>query len=67
MVHSVCGRPLLLDMRIPPLTASIIAIAVNAGAYIVEGIIMVEASPTDFFDNPDHPRLRDFLGKVLEH
>ena len=35
--------------------------------FIDEGIIMVEASPTDFFDNPDHPRLRDFLGKVLEH
>jgi glutamine transport system permease protein len=30
------GLPLLLGMRIPPLTASIIAIAVNAGAYIAE-------------------------------
>jgi glutamine transport system permease protein len=30
------GLPLLLGMRIPPLTASIVAIAVNAGAYIAE-------------------------------
>ncbi|MEE3121755.1 MAG: ABC transporter permease subunit [SAR324 cluster bacterium] len=30
------GMPLLLGMRIPTLTASIIAIAVNAGAYIAE-------------------------------
>ena len=35
--------------------------------FIDEGIIMVEAQPKDFFDNPKHPRLRDFLGKVLEH
>ncbi|MDP6735878.1 MAG: amino acid ABC transporter permease, partial [Nitrospinaceae bacterium] len=30
------GMPLLLGIRIPTLTASIIAIAVNAGAYIAE-------------------------------
>lgn len=30
------GLPLLLGMRIPPLAASIIAISVNAGAYIAE-------------------------------
>jgi glutamine transport system permease protein len=30
------GLPLALGMRIPPLTASIIAIAVNSGAYIAE-------------------------------
>jgi glutamine transport system permease protein len=30
------GVPLALGMRIPPLTASIIAIAVNSGAYIAE-------------------------------
>jgi len=35
--------------------------------FIDEGVIMEEATPIDFFDNPDHPRLRDFLGKVLEH
>jgi glutamine transport system permease protein len=30
------GLPLVLGMRIPPLTAGIVAIAVNAGAYIAE-------------------------------
>jgi glutamine transport system ATP-binding protein len=35
--------------------------------FIDEGIIMEEAQPKDFFDNPKHPRLKDFLGKVLEH
>ncbi|MFA9561965.1 MAG: amino acid ABC transporter ATP-binding protein [Nitrospirota bacterium] len=35
--------------------------------FIDEGIIMEEAPPIKFFDSPDHPRLRDFLGKVLEH
>lgn len=35
--------------------------------FIDEGIIMEEALPKDFFGNPKHPRLRDFLGKVLEH
>ncbi len=32
-----------------------------------QGIIMEQAPPVMFFDNPDHTRLRDFLGKVLEH
>jgi glutamine transport system ATP-binding protein len=35
--------------------------------FIDEGIIMEESSPKDFFDSPKHPRLRDFLGKVLEN
>jgi glutamine transport system ATP-binding protein len=35
--------------------------------FIDEGVIMEEAPPREFFDNPKHPRLRDFLGKVLEH
>ncbi len=35
--------------------------------FIDEGIIMEESSPKKFFENPNHPRLRDFLGKVLEH
>ena len=35
--------------------------------FIDEGIIMEEAAPKDFFDMPKHPRLKDFLGKVLEH
>jgi glutamine transport system ATP-binding protein len=35
--------------------------------FIDEGVIMEEAPPKKFFENPGHPRLRDFLGKVLEH
>ena len=35
--------------------------------FIDEGIIMEEAVPNDFFDRPKNPRLKDFLGKVLEH
>jgi glutamine transport system ATP-binding protein len=35
--------------------------------FIDEGIIMEEATPNAFFDAPEHPRLKDFLGKVLEH
>ncbi len=35
--------------------------------FIDEGIIMEEAPPREFFEAPKHPRLRDFLGKVLEH
>jgi glutamine transport system ATP-binding protein len=35
--------------------------------FIDEGIIMEEAPPEQFFDNPEHSRLCDFLGKVLEH
>lgn len=35
--------------------------------FIDEGIIMEEAIPDDFFDRPQNPRLKDFLGKVLEH
>jgi glutamine transport system ATP-binding protein len=35
--------------------------------FIDEGIIMEEAIPDDFFDRPKNPRLKDFLGKVLEH
>ena len=35
--------------------------------FIDEGIIMEEAVPNDFFDRPKNARLKDFLGKVLEH
>jgi glutamine transport system ATP-binding protein len=35
--------------------------------FIDEGVIMEEAPPKQFFENPEHPRLRDFVGKVLEH
>ena len=33
--------------------------------FIDEGKILEEASPAEFFGNPKHPRLRDFLSKVL--
>jgi glutamine transport system ATP-binding protein len=35
--------------------------------FIDEGIIMEESPPNKFFDSPNHPRLRDFLGKVLDN
>ncbi|MBE6642413.1 MAG: amino acid ABC transporter ATP-binding protein [Ruminococcaceae bacterium] len=33
--------------------------------FMDEGRIMEEAPPQEFFDNPKHPRLQDFLSKVL--
>ncbi len=33
--------------------------------FIDEGVIMEENSPKEFFENPQNPRLRDFLSKVL--
>ena len=33
--------------------------------FMDEGIIMEENSPEEFFTNPQNPRLRDFLSKVL--
>ena len=33
--------------------------------FIDEGIIMEQAHPTEFFNNPKSPRLKDFLSKVL--
>ena len=35
--------------------------------FIDEGVIMAQDEPKKFFDHPEHPRLRDILGKVLEH
>lgn len=32
--------------------------------FIDGGVIVEQGPPKDFFDNPRHPRLRDFLGKV---
>ncbi len=37
----------------------------NRVIFIDEGKILEEASPAEFFGNPKHPRLRDFLSKVL--
>ncbi len=33
--------------------------------FMDEGVFKEEAKPKDFFSNPRHPRLRDFLSKVL--
>ncbi len=33
--------------------------------FIHEGVIAEEASPEEFFSNPKHPRLKEFLSKVL--
>ncbi len=33
--------------------------------FMDEGIIMEENAPAEFFANPKHPRLKDFLSKVL--
>ena len=37
----------------------------NRVMFIDEGVIMEEASPEDFFNNPKSDRLKDFLSKVL--
>ncbi|MEF2144855.1 MAG: amino acid ABC transporter ATP-binding protein [Desulfovibrionaceae bacterium] len=34
--------------------------------FIDEGVIQEQNEPKEFFANPKHPRLRDFLGKVTE-
>ncbi len=33
--------------------------------FVHEGVIAEEAAPEEFFSNPKHPRLKDFLSKVL--
>ena len=33
--------------------------------FMAEGNILEEAPPADLFDHPNHPRLQDFLSKVL--
>ena len=33
--------------------------------FIDEGVIMEENNPKEFFENPQNPRLKDFLSKVL--
>ncbi|OBQ51701.1 amino acid ABC transporter ATP-binding protein [Halodesulfovibrio spirochaetisodalis] len=32
--------------------------------FIADGVIQEEAAPDEFFSNPKHPRLKDFLGKL---
>ena len=33
--------------------------------FVDEGIIKEENTPKEFFDNPQNPRLKEFLSKVL--
>jgi len=33
--------------------------------FIADGVIAEEAPPEEFFTNPQHPRLKEFLSKVL--
>ncbi len=35
--------------------------------FIDEGKIQVDSDPENFFANPENPRLKDFLGKVVSH
>ena len=37
----------------------------NRVIFIDGGVIVEEAEPKEFFSNPKHPRLKDFLSKVL--
>ncbi|HBJ98488.1 MAG TPA: glutamine ABC transporter ATP-binding protein, partial [Clostridiales bacterium] len=38
----------------------------NRVIFIDEGQIKEENNPKDFFENPQNPRLKDFLSKVLQ-
>ena len=45
-----------------------IGFAKEVGSRIVfvdEGVVKEENNPTEFFENPQNPRLQDFLSKVL--
>ena len=33
--------------------------------FMADGIIQEQNTPNEFFDNPQNPRLKDFLSKVL--
>ena len=37
----------------------------NRVVFIDGGVICEEKAPKEFFENPTHPRLKDFLSKVL--
>ena len=34
-------------------------------AFVDNGVIVEQNNPKDFFNNPQNPRLKDFLSKVL--
>jgi glutamate transport system ATP-binding protein len=35
--------------------------------FMADGAIVEEATPEQFFTNPQSPRAQDFLSKILEH
>ena len=35
--------------------------------FVADGKIREDASPAEFFDNPQHPRLKEFLSKVIKN
>ena len=37
----------------------------NRVLFMADGKLLEEGSPADIFENPQHPRLKDFLSKVL--
>ena len=37
----------------------------NRVLFMADGQLLEQGTPEDIFDNPTHPRLKDFLSKVL--
>ena len=37
----------------------------NRVLFMADGKLLEQGSPSDIFENPQHPRLQDFLSKVL--
>jgi general L-amino acid transport system ATP-binding protein len=35
--------------------------------FMDQGCIIEQAKPTEFFDNPQHERAREFLSQILSH
>jgi ABC-type polar amino acid transport system ATPase subunit len=41
--------------------------AANRVVFMDQGEKIVETTPQDLFENPEHERLKLFLSKILEH
>ena len=41
--------------------------AANRVVFMADGEIVEEATPEEFFTNPQSPRAKDFLSKILAH
>jgi glutamate transport system ATP-binding protein len=41
--------------------------AADRVVFMADGQIVEQASPEEFFDNPQSDRAKDFLGKILSH